>query len=107
LHQVNPNYARNAELIGVSGAENFRELMFLLDEHLKKEKGLLADPEGKINQPEYQLTPAGWEFIEQPQERSRLSNIGFVAMWFDDSTRSLFASAIEPAVASAGFVAKE
>jgi hypothetical protein len=106
FHQENPNYGRNAELIGVCGAENYRELVFLLEEYLKKDKRLIADPQRKINSPEYQLTSAGWELLEQPQERSRLSNIGFVAMWFNESTTLLFTSAIQPAVEAAGFVAK-
>ena len=50
-----------------------------------------------------QITPAGWDYIDNIQrERSQSSQV-FVAMWFDSSMNSAWENGIKPALVNSGY----
>jgi len=49
------------------------------------------------------LTIPGWERLEQVKKAGYVSTRCFVAMWFDDSMRSIYDEAIALAIADAGY----
>lgn len=49
------------------------------------------------------LTIPGWERIEQLRQSGHTSSLVFVAMWFHESTSTLYADAIAPAIRDAGY----
>lgn len=56
--------------------------------------------------PKKEITPAGWEYIEQLRARNPKSKKAFVAMWFDDNLISVYEEYISEAVKSCGFKAE-
>ena len=68
-------------------------LMFLKDEDLIKHFG----------GPEYLITPHGYMRYEELQAHQSASTQGFVAMWFDETTRDAFVNGFEPAIRDAGY----
>jgi nucleoside 2-deoxyribosyltransferase len=56
--------------------------------------------------PKKEITPAGWEYIQQLRARNPKSKKAFVAMWFDDNLRSVYEEYISEAVKSCGFKAE-
>jgi nucleoside 2-deoxyribosyltransferase len=52
--------------------------------------------------PKKEITPAGWEYIEQLRARNPKSKKAFVAMWFDDQMKDICENFISKAAYEAG-----
>ena len=90
------------ELIAWGWAEDFEELAFLLETHLENGLGYLVTSK-KRGSGFFQITSEGWSYLDSLSHANPLSQIGFIAMWFDKSVDSAH-SAIEIAIQSAGYV---
>jgi len=49
------------------------------------------------------ITLLGWKYLEQVRRTGTASNRVFVAMWFDESTHSVYEEAIKTAIQTAGY----
>jgi hypothetical protein len=93
------------EMQGVAWSSNFSEAYFLLNDYLCKEKEFLRPPTpGRTVWQESFITPKGWAYLESLRRGNSESVTGFVAMWFDDSMNTAFAS-IEQGIRAAGYTA--
>jgi hypothetical protein len=93
------------DLQAYSWSANGTELRYLMADYLVEEKGWLrsaGDPTfGGFHR--YLITPKGHDFLDSLRRGSIKSANGFCAMWFDDSVNSVWAEAISPAIAAAGY----
>lgn len=87
-------------LLGVGYCENPRELIFLLEDYLWHDRGLLNKREN-YDEP-YLITPAGWARIHELQQSRGTGADGFIAMWFGDEVKPA-SDAIYRAVELAGY----
>jgi nucleoside 2-deoxyribosyltransferase len=78
-------YVHADELLGVSWAEDVRELGFLVGDYLATEKGALAFESSGFVKGFHSITPKGWSQVEALRHGDIKSDRGFVAMWFDKS----------------------
>ena len=85
-------------LMGVSCAESFSELHFLLIDYLVNEQRLLLNEDGSA----LTVSPSGWAHFESG---GRVTNAdsAFVAMWFSEKVTVLWKSGIRPGVVDAGY----
>jgi hypothetical protein len=92
----------SSKYLAASWAYDYEELCFILQDYLIEN---LKYIETDSLWTDHIITPFGWEHIEKLKELNPISNIAFVAMWFDTSTNDLYQKAIEPAIISAGYTA--
>jgi len=86
------------ELIAVSRSRDRKEFHFLVVEYLCSEKRYLLSPSTIL----HQISPAGWAHIDSKRQANPNSQIGFIAMWFDDSVNDA-RTAIENGISAAGY----
>jgi hypothetical protein len=95
----------NPKLLGLSWSANTSELKYLLNDFLCGQAQFIyfefGSPASRIT-----ITPKGYAYLESLRSTNAESEIGFCAMWFDDSLRPLWEKAIKPAIEMAGFEAK-
>jgi hypothetical protein len=89
------------KLMGITWAVNGQEVLHLL-EYLTEEK-FIAQRGRSISAFFVSLLAKGFSYIEQLNTVNLESNIGFCAMWFDDSLNFLWDKAIEPAIGNTGY----
>ncbi len=93
---------------GISYSDNPLELIYLFSTYLINEVGYLSctqrGADFVING--IRITPKGYEFLDSLKHTSTRSQIGFCAMWFDESVLPIWTNAIEPAIKNAGYDAK-
>jgi len=98
----NPNqgitFYPSPEDISVCWATNKSEATFIYQEYLFRYKKYLAVVDGK-----FVISPAGWDYLHSLNQVNKDSQIGFCAMWFDDSVTQLWVDGIEPAINNAGY----
>lgn len=82
-------------------AANKQEVDYLFQQYLVSYKGFIHRPD-LAGRP-YLISPAGWDYLHSLQHANKDSQIGFCAMWFDDSVTSLWNDGIEPAIRKAGY----
>ena len=97
--------SENPAFLGISWAHNWAEVSFLVDQYLLAGKQFLHKLPNKLTA-SYNISPKGWAYIEGLKYANPESQIGFIAMWFDDSMNSLLADVIEPAITEAGYEPK-
>jgi hypothetical protein len=69
------------KLLAWSWSEDFGELAYLIRDYLVSETGAIKIvPDGNIC-----ITPKGWAQLDSQRIRNSLSQVGFIAMWFDSS----------------------
>ncbi len=94
---VNFNYQTLWPLVWASGSEEVRYLIKALEG-----RGLV-NTQNISGGAVCQITPAGWDYIDNiPRERSQSSQV-FVAMWFDPSMNSAWENGIKPALVNSGY----
>ena len=93
---------------GISYSDNPHELDYLFSTYLINEMGYLSCSTTDISFGFYdiQITPKGYKFLDSLRHTNADSQIGFCAMWFDESVLPLWTNGIEPAVKNAGYDAK-
>ncbi|HZW24656.1 MAG TPA: hypothetical protein VFF26_04150 [Gallionella sp.] len=89
------------ELMGVASTVNGDEVVHLL-KYLEDER-LLEINKLSTTTNYISVSAGGFSHIEQLAAFNPESNIGFCAMWFDDSVNFLYDKAIEPAIGNAGY----
>lgn len=90
------------EFLGVSWAQHTHEIKYLIRDYLVDSKHFLMKyPNETVKN--YTITPEGWAYIENFRYANPESQIGFIAMWFDESVSFLLKDVINPAVEAAGY----
>jgi hypothetical protein len=98
---VDQNVAR---LISASWSLDKRELNFLLINYMQNEAGYIAHSHFSSDK-EYvtTITPRGYSRLDDLRAEPVNSQMGFCAMWFDESVEHIWTKVIEPAISSAGY----
>lgn len=81
------------------------ELRFLMREFLSKEMGqllLFESTGGFFSNESYKISPRGWAYLDSLRHGNPESQIGFIAMWFNDEVNNA-RIAIENGIHSAGY----
>ena len=71
-----------------------RNLIKRTDKHIEEEKPLLLAVE---------ITPTGWNYLDENLRKPAITDQVFVAMSFSESLRSIWENSIRPAILDAGF----
>jgi hypothetical protein len=90
--------------LGISYSNNPNELDYLFRTFLLEEVGYISAVtvlEGNLLS--MHLTPKGYEFLDSLKHNSIDSQIGFCAMWFDNSVLPIWTNAISLAIKDAGY----
>ena len=95
------NTLTSIPLMATSWSEDFSELSYLIHHYLKQGLNFLDTVAA-----DFIITPQGYQHIEELTKNKINSNIGFCAMWFDESVSNIWIKAIEPAITNAGYTAK-
>ena len=91
------DYRSLSPCVWASGAEEVRYLAkALCDRRLLEFTHKLGD--------RCQITPAGWDYLDNVESRTLDSSQAFVAMWFDPSMDSAWIDGIKPALERAGYM---
>jgi hypothetical protein len=96
------NIMSNPDLLGVSWSTKLSEVQYLLDKYLQGEIQCVAY---KFSSPSanVMITPRGYAYLDSLRSINPDSQIGFCAMWFDESVRNIWTDAIRPAIEDAGY----
>ncbi|MEQ1639132.1 MAG: hypothetical protein ABL903_20930 [Methylococcales bacterium] len=90
--------------LSISYSDNAAELYYLFHTYLLETVGYISFSEAMgghfFN---IQITPRGYEFLESLKYNHASSQIGFCAMWFDESVLPIWTNAICPAIKDAGY----
>lgn len=86
-------------MLGVSQAQNFGELSYLLFDYLVKAKEFLFSDEDQLG---FKISPAGWAHLGNSEHRVN-SVQAFVAMRFSSETDKLWADGISKGIVDAGY----
>lgn len=90
--------------LGVSYSDNANELYYLFRTFLLDEVGYISFSEAMGgNFLQVQITPRGYEFLESLKQTRTDSQIGFCAMWFNESVLPIWTDAVQPAIKNAGY----
>jgi hypothetical protein len=87
-------------LRGVGFCQDWRELTFLMEDYLWRDRGFLKKRDG-LPEP-YQITPAGWARVHELQHVHGSGTQGFIAMWFDEQVKAA-SGAIGRGIEAAGY----
>ena len=85
-------------LMGISKSQSLKELSYLLNEYLTKEKRYVIS----LGRNNYVISPVGWAHLDEVGKTAD-STQAFVAMWFSDDTDNLWTEGISPAIEAAGY----
>jgi len=89
-------------LLAISWSETEGEVYYLLSDYLAKATERLTDSY-VMSLYRGNITPKGYHYLQELQHSRVTSNIGFCAMWFDETVRPVWTDAIEPAIRDAGY----
>jgi hypothetical protein len=92
-------------LQGVTGAVGHEELSFIINDFLDIEKTYLSCAGAAL--PRLRIRSHGWSRIEEITSGNIESNLGFVAMDFDNQWDDLYKEIIDPGIREAGYIAKK
>jgi len=93
------------EFLAVGRLADTNELQFFLRDYLYAEMGFLLRHElvtELSDDSRYAISPKGWAFLDSLRHGNPDSQIGFIAMWFDDSVKVAWV-AIENGIRNAGY----
>jgi len=86
------------EIFAFGWAQDHEELLYILVEYLEKEMQYIED----IGAAVFRITPKGWSRIGSLEQANIQSNVGFIAMWIDDSMSEAW-KAIDQGIRTAGY----
>lgn len=92
---------REVSFLAAASVVNHVELNYIFS-YLKENHFVEFDPSFD----EICITPAGFAYLEQIKHSNVESQIGFCAMWFDNSMKAIWLDAINPAIQAAGYEPK-
>ncbi len=84
----------------VGWCSDTREILYILQNYLCEEKQFITSVRGPNS---FHITPKGWSYHEQSIKMSSDSNIGFVAMWFNEAVENVYINGIAPAISDSGY----
>jgi hypothetical protein len=93
------------EFLAVGRLVDFNELQFFLRDYLYAEMGFLLRHELVTDlgdDSRYSISPKGWAYLESLRHGNPDSQIGFIAMWFDQSMNETW-KAIDAGIQAAGY----
>ena len=90
-----PSYGRI--LYGVAWCQDQQEFYYILHNYLIAEKNFVGRDGGSLF-----ITPAGWAHLDSLQQTNIQSQIGFIAMWFDESMSAAWI-AIDKGIRAVGY----
>jgi|ERR1035438_4951362 hypothetical protein len=93
------------EFLGVGRLTDTKELRFFIHDYLYAETGFLLRHElitDLGDDSRYSISPKGWAYLESLRHGNQDSQIGFIAMWFDESMNHAWL-AIEEGIRAAGY----
>jgi hypothetical protein len=95
----------DAELMAVAWASDQMHMNFLVLDYLCQARGFLVADNNFATGNAYRvrISPKGWEYLQAIQRANPDSDLGFIAMWFHDSTTALRDLGLKPAVRAAGY----
>lgn len=85
------------------GCYDFGELEYLINVYLSENKGFIKGELRKDGVAGFKITPEGWAYLETLNETNSESQIGFVAMWFDESFQKVYELGIQKGIEEAGY----
>ncbi len=88
--------AKDLKYMAITWSYDIRELQFIYEDYLKKEKKYLTDEEF------CKITPKGWAYLESLRQPNPDSKKAFVAMWITDEMKGICENYIKPAAEDAG-----
>ena len=92
----------NPKFLAITWSEKWDEVQFLLDEYLIKTAERMTKSY-VIGIYRGNITPKGYNYLQEIQHSRVASNIGFCAMWFDDQVKPVWTNGIEKAIRDAGY----
>lgn len=95
----------SSDYLGVAYASNWNELSYLFD-YLAQEGQVVFSRFSDDTIYNAKITPAGFSFLEKSRYSNLESQLGFCAMWFDDTVKPIWTDAIHPAILAAGYEPK-
>jgi len=95
------NITHSPNLLGISWAQNYEELDFLIEDYLINTKHFVES----MGIP-YRITPHGFAYLDELDYKAVDSQIGFIAMWFDPTLDTLLGKVLIPAIEGAGYEPK-
>lgn len=78
------------------------ESSFILSKYLMQEKEYLVRANDNYGNDSLRISPKGWAYLDSLGHGNPESQIGFIAMWFDDSVKDAW-TAIDKGVRDAGY----
>lgn len=116
LSQLGRKFPRPGESLDLSNGSHLEfkaigrvnddnELRFLMREYLCREMGFLLSFQtvgGLFQDEAYKVSPKGWAYLESLQHGNSNSQIGFIAMWFNDSVSDAW-RAIHKGIQDSGY----
>jgi hypothetical protein len=93
------------EFLAVGRLTDTKELRFFIHDYLYAETGFLLRHElvkDLGDDSRFSISPKGWVYIESLRHGNQDSQIGFIAMWFDESMNGAW-FAIEKGIRAAGY----
>lgn len=91
--------------LAIAWVMNEEELEYVLN-YLEANAYITKDNYGELRHNEFCVTPTGFSYLEQTRNSNIDSQIGFCAMWFDNSMKTIWHDAISPAILTAGYEPK-
>jgi hypothetical protein len=88
--------------LAIASVINREELNYIFD-YLKANNYIEFHKGGLFGADNIYVTHAGFAYLDKIKYSNADSQIGFCAMWFDDSVSHLWDKAIEPSISSAGY----
>ncbi len=94
--------------LSVSYSDNSIEIDYLFQIYLRDSLDYLSFfpsnfVDGRYSFTDIRITPRGYAYLDSLSNSSTTSQIGFCAMWFNDSVLPIWTNAIEPAIKDAGY----
>ena len=93
------------EFLAVGRLTDTNEFQFFIRDYLYAEMGFLLQHELVTelgDDSRYSISPKGWAFLDSLRHGNPDSQIGFIAMWFDESVKNAWL-AIENGITNAGY----
>lgn len=89
--------------LSLIGCSDFKELEYLINVYLRDNKSFLQGGISSDGVVGLTISPEGWAYIESLNEVNPESQIGFVAMWFDEKVKDVYEEGIKKGIEDAGY----
>jgi nucleoside 2-deoxyribosyltransferase len=101
VYESTPVQPEVGALLSLVELRDLNELKYLLK--VMEDIGLVANTSNSIGTSLINLTPRGWERVEELTTAAVIPSQAFVAMWFNEATQDAYDKGIAPAIRAAGY----